>query len=156
MLVCTLLPKQLIKVNFYHLFINKNIPIMKEINHYFCILDFPWYFFVLLNTSTFPRYYLCLEEGSTLQLECSDPLRPWFDYQTEVCQSDPNKCYPFCDVCQSYCVEKELIFDPSDCHDYYACDPPYSVHYSCPVNHYFDSDLHSCAPGSCLSFPRCD
>ncbi|XP_045600276.1 uncharacterized protein [Procambarus clarkii] len=89
-------------------------------------------------------YYVCLENGEVLELECPASAQ-YFDYQKGVCSTDSSVCYGYCDICLPHCTQdNERVPDPYDCHNFYQCSPPSLALITCTQGHVFNRDTGTC------------
>ena len=88
-------------------------------------------------------YYRCRSDDMIADT-CTKPFI-YFDYRTGQCSEDSSVCFNYCDKCDAYCVESGNIPDPQNCTQFYLCDPPQKIHFSCNADEIFDADQKICS-----------
>ncbi|XP_037796766.1 uncharacterized protein LOC119592044 [Penaeus monodon] len=96
------------------------------------------------DPSNCSSYYVCLDSGHTLAVECPGSA-PYFDFMTGNCQIDSTLCYHYCDTCVPHCTQQnERVADPYDCHKFYLCTPPTMSSFLCPHSQVFNRETGVC------------
>ncbi|XP_042867653.1 peritrophin-1-like [Penaeus japonicus] len=97
------------------------------------------------------RYYVCLNDGHTVEYECATGY--YFDYIAGVCSEDRTHCYEYCDPCQPHCTHVyQRVPDPYNCTKFYLCTVGGVVSFKCPYGKVFNEELHLCQTGiNCIN-----